>query len=313
MIGPDRSDGPGGDRLTAEQRHRLAGWLPGAVVEADLGWGLIETTVLRLRAADGGLCVVKAGGPSDQHLAREIRAHRCWLAGWVDAGRAPVLLHADVGAKLLVTRWLPGALVLGDPAADDPATYRQAGRLLAGLHAVERRDDPTYEARENDRLRRWLVAPHRIAPADVARIGALVDSWPEPPAVLVPTHGDWQPRNWLVHDGEVRVIDLGRADLRPAATDLDRLAARDFRRDPALEVAFLAGYGADPREPGAWSRTQVREAVATAAWAYRVGDARFEQEGLRRVAEVLSGDPAAAALTHGRGPAGVPPRAAQSG
>ncbi|MGW6199374.1 phosphotransferase family protein [Kribbella sp. NPDC055110] len=32
-----------------------------------------------------------------------------------------------------------------------------------------------------------------------------------PPATLVPTHGDWQPRNWLVDNGTVRVIDFGRA------------------------------------------------------------------------------------------------------
>lgn len=275
------------DRLTEAQRGRVDRWFPDAVVEADLSWGLVETTVLRVRTADG-LCVVKAGGASDHHIAREIRAHRSWLAPWVGSGRAPALLHHDVEAKVLVTRWLPGRLMLDEPGVGDPGLYEQAGRLLAVLHAVEVRDDPTYEARENARLRRWLASPHRIAPSDVARVTDLVDSWPEPSAVLVPTHGDYQSRNWLVHDGQVRVIDLGRADMRPAATDLDRLAAREFRRDPALEAAFLRGYGPDPREPAAWGRTQVREAVATAAWAHQVGDAAFEREGLRRVAEVLA-------------------------
>lgn len=276
------------DALDARQRSLVEGWLPGAVVEADLGWGLIATTVLRVRAADGGLCVVKAGGPSDHHIAREIRAHRSWLGPWVRSGRAPALLHHDVDAKVLVTRWLPGRLVLDDPAADDPAVYAQAGALLAELHGVEAHPDPGYEARENARMRRWLASPHRIARADVARLSAMIDGWPRPPVLLVPTHGDWQPRNWLVHHGEVRAIDLGRADLRPAATDLARLAARDFRRDPALEVAFLDGYGGDPRDPAAWARTRVREAVATAAWAYQVGDEEFEREGLALVAEVLA-------------------------
>lgn len=279
----------GFDALDARQRPLVERWLPGAEVEADLGWGLVATTVLRVRAADGGLCVVKAGGPSDHHIAREIRAHLSWLAPWVRAGRAPGLLHHDADARVLVTRWLPGRLVLDDPAADDPEVYAQAGRLLAQLHAVEARPDDGYEARENARMRRWLGSAHRIAAADAARLSAMADRWPEPPAVLVPTHGDWQPRNWLVHDGEVRAIDLGRADLRPAATDLARLAARDFRRDPALEAAFLDGYGGDPRDPGAWARTRVREAVATAAWAHQVGDEAFEREGLALVAEVLAG------------------------
>jgi aminoglycoside/choline kinase family phosphotransferase len=274
--------------LDARQRALVAAWLPGAEVEADLGWGLVPTTVLRVRAADGRRCVVKAGGPSDHHIAREIRAHLSWLAPWVREGRAPTLLHHDADARVLVTRWLPGRLVLDDPAADDPEVHAQAGRLLAQLHAVEARRDDGYEARENARMRRWLGSPHRIPAADAARLAAMVDGWPEPPAVLVPTHGDWQPRNWLLHDREVRAIDLGRADLRPAATDLARLAARDFRRDPALEAAFLDGYGGDPRDPGAWARTRVREAVATAAWAHQVGDEAFEREGLALVAEVLA-------------------------
>jgi hypothetical protein len=275
------------DALTPEQRRRVRDWLPGSVVSEDLGWGLIETTVLRLRRPGADDVVVKAGGASDTHLGREIRAHLSWLGPWVRAGRAPVLLHHDAAAKILVTRWLPGRLVLGDAAQDDPATYRQAGRLLADLRAGERVTDPGYEARENARMQRWLAAPHRIAPDDVARMADLVDAWPRPGAVLVPTHGDWQPRNWLVHEGQVRAIDLGRADLRPAATDLTRLAARDFRRDPALESAFLAGYGADPREAGAWARTRIREAVATSAWAHAVGDVTFEREGLSLLAEAL--------------------------
>ena len=278
----------GFDALDARQRSLVEEWLPGSAVEAHLGWGLIATTVLRVRAADGGLCVVKAGGPADHHIAREIRAHRSWLGPWVLAGRAPTLLHHDVDAKVLVTRWLPGRLVLGDPAADDPATYVQAGRLLAELHGVAAHPDPGFEERENARMRRWLASAHRIARADVARLAAMVDGWPRPPALLVPTHGDWQPRNWLVHDGEVRAIDLGRADLRPAATDLARLAARDFRRDAALEAAFLDGYGGDPRDGGTWLRIRVREAVATAAWAHQVGAEEFEREGLALVAEALA-------------------------
>ena len=104
---------------------------------------------------------------------------------------------------------------------------------------------------------------------------------------LVPTHGDWQPRNWLIDEGTVRVIDFGRADLRPALEDLARLARQDFARDPALEDAFLSGYGADPREAGLWRRTLVVEAIATAAWAHGVGDEDFEQVGLQQISRLL--------------------------
>ena len=116
----------------------------------------------------------------------------------------------------------------------------------------------------------------------------VVSAWPTPPSPLVPTHGDWQPRNWLVHEDAVRVIDFGRADLRPAHTDLGRLAAQQFRSDRSLERAFLDGYGADPREPAAWLRLRIRDAVGTAAWAYKVGDEAFERQGHRMIAEVFA-------------------------
>ncbi|MCU1537316.1 MAG: aminoglycoside phosphotransferase [Humibacillus sp.] len=273
--------------LSAAQVELLDAWLPGAVVTRDHGWGLVATTVLEVEH-DGHLAIVKAGGASDHHIEREVRAHREWLPPWVDCGDAPRLLHADPAAKVLVTRYLPGRLVLGDPAADEPETYRQAGTLLAQLHGQHEQLDVDHEHRENAKALAWLDGDHRIDAATAHRLRALISSWPHEPATVVPTHGDWQPRNWLVDDGTVRVIDFGRAALRPALTDLTRLAAQDFARDPALEAAFLDGYGSDPREPAAWLRTRVREAIGTACWAHAVGDTGFEAQGHRMVAEVLA-------------------------
>ncbi|OLL75256.1 hypothetical protein Ae168Ps1_3656c [Pseudonocardia sp. Ae168_Ps1] len=272
--------------LTAAQSALLAAWLPGAELVHDHSWGLAGTTVLQLRHA-GREHIVKAGDDADTHIVRELRAHRRWLGPL--RGHVPALLHADDDARLLVTRYLPGRLVEGDPSEHDPGTYRQAGRLLALLHDQPSVVDPGYEARMRDRSLAHLSRQHRIAPSTADRLRSEIASWPDGPATLVPTHGDWQPRNWLVHDGVVAVIDLGRADLRPAATDLVRLAAQQFRGHPERERAFLDGYGADPREPAAWRREQVREAVATAVWAYGIGDEPFERQGHRMVAEALDG------------------------
>ncbi len=272
--------------LTSDQRRLLAGWLPGAEVVRDHGWGLVATTVLEI-ASGGARFIVKAGGPDDTHIAREVHAHRHWLRPWTDLGRAPRLEFADAEAKVVVTRFLPGELVLATSAAEEPDTYRQAGELLAAFHGQTSEVDGDHERRENDKALAWLSGPHRIAPAVVERLSTEVSGWEAPATVTVPTHGDWQPRNWLVHDGEVRVIDLGRAAMRPAMTDLTRLAAQDFRRDPTLEAAFLDGYGSDPREPEAWHRTRVREAIGTAAWAFRVADEAFEAQGHRMITEAL--------------------------
>lgn len=273
--------------LSARQRSLLGQWLAGAAIVKEHTWGLVETTVLEVTCA-GARFIVKAGGAGDHHIAREIHAHRHWLGPWTSRGRAPVLAHADERAKLLVTSYLPGRLVLGSGHADDPDAYRQAGELLAVFHAQAGVPDRDYEKRSNNKSLAWLSGPHRIAPPLVVELRAQIASWPTPPAILVPTHGDWQPRNWLIHDGIVSVIDFGRAEVRPALTDFARLAAQDFRRNPALEEAFLAGYGSDPRERDAWHRTRVREAIGTAAWAYQVGEETLEAQGHRMIAEVIS-------------------------
>ncbi|WP_230689403.1 phosphotransferase family protein [Catellatospora paridis] len=246
----------------------------------------MATTVLELTYA-GSRFIVKAGGHTDSHIERELHAHRHWSAPWTRSGRAPILAHGDTEAKLLVTTYLPGRLVLGSEHADTCATYRQAGELLALFHAQAVAEDDDYERRENDKALASLSGAHRIAAATVERLSAEIAAWPTPAATLVPTHGDWQPRNWLVHEDVVSVIDFGRAALRPALTDFARLAVQDFRRNPALETAFLDGYGTDPREADAWHRNQVREAIGTATWAYRVGDEQFEAQGHRMI-EALS-------------------------
>ena len=280
------------DQLSSEQHDLVDRWLPGAVVEHDHSWGLVETHVFEV-VHEGCRYIVKAGGPKDGHIPREIEAHEKWLAPWTSVGRAPLLAHHDLGARLVVTRFLPGRLVLGCPAADEPDVYRQAGALLAVLHGQPGVVDEQYELAANEKSLRWLRQPHRIDDETVERLRVEIASWPTPAAQLVPTHGDWQPRNWLVHDGEVRVIDFGRAARRPAMSDLTRLAAQDFRRDPRLETAFLTGYGSDPRfddrsSANAWFRTRVREAIGTATWAHQFGDQTFEQQGHRMIAEALA-------------------------
>ena len=276
-------------KLSARQRTLLDTWLPGLRVEKDHSWGVVETVVLEVTCG-GARFIVKAGGDRDHHIARELHAHRHWLRPWTAIGRASVLEHGDTAAKLVVTRYLPGELVLGSRRADEPATYEQAGELLALLHGQLAVPDDDAERRENDKVLGLLAGPHRIEPTVVARLRDEIASWPAPPVALVPTHGDWHPRNWLTYDGSVRIIDFGRAALRPAATDFTRLAAQDFRRDRRLEEAFLAGYGPDPREPGAWRRQRVREAVGTAVWARQVGDEEFEAQGHRMIADALAAE-----------------------
>lgn len=274
-------------RLTPAQRDLVLGWLGAPELVSEHSWGLVDTAVLRVRAGGRDL-TVKAAGPGNHHLSRELDAHERWTGPLLDGGRAPRLVHADRAANVLVATWLPGELAQDGPAQHDPEVHRQAGELLARLHGQDARPDDGWEAAQRTRVLTWLGREHRIPEEQEVRVRELVAGWPDDPAVVVPTHGDYSPRNWLWDDGTVRVIDFGRAAWRPAATDLGRLATREWRGRPELEAAFLEGYGVDPREAGAWSRMQVAEAVGTAAWAYQVGDEPFEAEGLRMLTEALA-------------------------
>ena len=190
---------------------------------------------------------------------------------------------------MLAIEFLPGQLVQDLPAvAGDPQTYRQAGHLLRRFHEQASMIDDTYEAEADRKAIAWLERDHRIAPSTVSDLRAAISRHDQGPVELVPTHGDWQTRNWLTDEGTMRVIDLGRAEWRPRMTDFARLARREWEGRTDLEEAFLDGYGRDPREPAAWRATLLREAIGTAVWAYLVGDVDFEQQGHRMIAQTLA-------------------------
>jgi Phosphotransferase enzyme family len=272
--------------LSLSQLALLNAWFPQLAVIADLSWGLVDTVVLHVRDRDRDV-IVKAGGPANHHIGREIAAHRAWVGCLADIDRAPQLLRADETANVLVTTYVEGQLVLGAEAEWQTDTYAQAGELLRRFHSQSARVDKDYEHAANAAALRWLDGAHGIAPTVEAQLRAEIDGLDSPTVTLVPTHGDWQPRNWLHHLGTIKVIDFGRADWRPADSDFGRLANQQFLGRPDLERAFLEGYGSDPREASAWRRTLLREAVGTACWAYQVGEFQFEAQGHRMIADVL--------------------------
>ncbi|WP_406021609.1 aminoglycoside phosphotransferase family protein [Nocardioides sp. NBC_00850] len=260
------------DTLTPAQRDLLDQWLPGAEVVSDRSaLHRAGTTALVLSAGDDRF-LVKTTTEGVRHIDRELAAHRSWLAPWTDAGRAPSLVEADLDARIIVMTHLDGEPASTSAAIHDPEIYRQAGELLATFHGQASVEDEDYEPELDERA---------LASLDGAGLGAdlterlrtEITSWPTPTTVLVPTHGDWQPTSWVLDAGTLRVIDSGRFGFRPALYDLSRLSAQDFPRNDTFEKAFLEGYGSDPREPEAWHRLQIRDAISVAAWAHRTGHA----------------------------------------
>jgi hypothetical protein len=267
-------------------------------VVRDYSWPLQDTTVLHVRTLSGEEFIVKASTTS-HHIRREIAAHGAGTGdsagahparGTHLAGRVPELRHASAEAGILVTGFLPGTLVEGTAAEDDPETYRQAGALLARIHrpAGESRD---YAKALTAKTWSWLERARGLVPegqlASLAQeLGAL-----QPGAVqLVATHGDYQPRNWLNDHGQVKVIDFGRADARPWVHDLVRLSHQQFVGRPGLEAAFYDGLGKTigPDDAGVWRLENLNQAIGTVVWANQVGDSAFEQSGRTMVARVLA-------------------------
>lgn len=274
-------------RLDAAQVAFVQHVLPGATIVSDDSWGLLDTRVLHVRSARGHH-VVKASGPDNAHLPRELLAHQRWTGALVQHGDTAPLVAADPGARVLVLERVPGRLALSTDDETSSAVHRQAGRILRRLHDQAARPDTDHLQAETAKALRTLDAPHRIAPATVDRTRALLEHAPRHPVTLVPTHGDWHPRNWIVHDERLHAIDFGRFALRPAATDLTRLAVLYWERSPELERAFFDGYGDDPRDADEWRWLQLREAVGTAVWAFGVGDGAFEAQGTAMLRKALS-------------------------
>ena len=267
-----------GNRQSARQAGLVETRLPGVRLVSDLSWDLIDTAVLMVERGRRRY-IVKAGGPANHHIEREIRAHQLWVHVLSRQKRAPKLIHADRVTNILVLEYLEGRLVEGAEAEYTTETYVQAGALLRAFHDQNVRSDPRYEPVATAKALAWLGEPHRIEESAAEMARAILGTYDPKPVDVVPTHGDWQPRNWLVDGSEIRVIDFGRFGFRPAASDFCRLAVQQWRADPLLESAFFSGYGSDPRDSDLWKVMQLREAVSTAAWAYRVGDHEFERQG----------------------------------
>ena len=252
-----------------------------------MSWNLVDTVVLEADTGHGRV-VIKAAGALDHHLGREITAFEGYTACLAHSGQAAHLLHQDRAAKLLVLSYLEGNLVQGSPDELAIDTHLQAGRLARTFHGQGERVDPDWDVAAMAKSLAWLDKPHRIEPRTRADLRAVLAAHRPGPTVVVPTHGDWQPRNWLIGAGTVKVIDFGRFGWRPAISDFCRLAAQQWRQNPQLEEAFFAGYGGDPRTPDHWRVIALHEAIGTAVWAYQVGDEPFEQQGHRMIAGALT-------------------------
>ncbi|NHB85568.1 phosphotransferase [Tessaracoccus sp. HDW20] len=112
---------------------------------------------------------------------------------------------------------------------------------MSAFHSEACLVDDEHERRATARTLAWLDTPHRIGDEAVARIRDILGGLDPVPVRVVPTHGDWQPRNWLADGNWLRVIDFGRFAFRPASTDLCRLATQQWRDTPSWRTPSSTG------------------------------------------------------------------------
>ncbi len=271
--------------LTNAQRSLLDEWLGDWTVATDYSWPLQDTHVLRVWA--GGRSYIVKASRTSHHIAREIAAHEQFL-GWFKVW-VPCLVHASTVERILVTEYIPGELVEGTDAEWDPDTYRQAGARLNELLVPGSVSD-AYLERLIESSRRSIAAAHSLVGADqLVEIEGRLSSVSPRPVTMSFTHGDYQPRNWLMEGGQLRVIDFGRAAQRHWTSELVRLHSQQFVGHEVLQRSFFAGLGRPltPEDAEVFYLERIQQAVGTVVWANGINDANFEEHGRQMIRKIL--------------------------
>lgn len=141
------------------------------------------------------------------------------------------------------------------PELDDLDLLRQIGRLVARIHLCGQ--GGRFEQRPRltpDRLgvaSRDYLLQHDFIPAHLHAaytslcrdlMAAVVEAWSRATARELRLHGDFHPGNVLVHEGQVRIVDLDDCCTGPAVQDLWMFLSGDRREQEPQLAELLAGY-----------------------------------------------------------------------
>ena len=206
----------------------------------------------RLTASSRVLLVTEPGGrrwfvkqlERGYKWRREVAAYRSWAPRMGD--RMPRLVASERERRLLLLGDVCGTV----PASGDPVAYRYAGQALAQLHAAEVRPDgwAAWCDWVRERVDRELH--------DLRGLGVDVDAGALRPVVaeltalspqpIVASHGDFLPRNWVVREDRLAMIDFAEAGHHPRMVDVAKLHATTMWGRTDLFEQLVAGYGGRP-------------------------------------------------------------------
>ncbi|MGH8875815.1 MAG: PQQ-binding-like beta-propeller repeat protein [Stackebrandtia sp.] len=258
-------------------------------VVGDRSWNHGGAEVFEVRDAEDVSWFVKRP-PEKYNFDAERNAYRRWVPALGD--RAPRLRASDDGLRAMVLYAVPGKPIVdcGEMEA------RQAGALLRRFHDSE----PLsvwrgFAAEKQARLEYWVNRGAGLLSAvevDFARARLRdLEGVPDPPRV--PCHLDYGPRNWLLADGRVSVIDFEWSATEVWVNDLAKLHFGPFHDRPELAGAFADGYGKtmtdDERE--LMTICHVLTMVWQLIWSHEHGNTVYEASCRERLNELRHGRP----------------------
>jgi Ser/Thr protein kinase RdoA (MazF antagonist) len=179
--------------------------------------------------------------------------------------------------------------------ANTPEAFGQAGELTRRLHdsapAIPLHDFADSLLTQMDS---WLNRmPGIVDPTDVDHARGRVQELRQlPPTYSVRCHGDNQPRNWLVDDdGTVTLIDFGRAQVAVWLRDLERMYFKEWYENPALQDAFLEGYGCvlDDLDIARLRGIGAAGSIGGRLWAREHHNPAFEQHHIETLDRIRAG------------------------
>lgn len=172
-----------------------------------------------------------------------------WSAGFGDDARLTIsqpLAYLPIPCLLLQTMAAGPSLYR---FIDEPPTGARAvkmtGRWLAKLHNTAPGDGPLLDrARETARLATFRDALVGACPTFSSRIRSLSDrvavDLEDTDAPLVPTHGDFQPKNVHISRGRVTVIDFDRFAVAEPVRDVGHFVAQSMTMSYVRTGSFAA-------------------------------------------------------------------------
>lgn len=289
--------------LTDGQYRLLTDWIGAFRIRENHSWPLQDTSVFLCDSESGPLFVKAASGDRmTHHFTREINGYE--HIGDALGDQAPRMMYSDREALILVVSQVKGVLAQGSEWEFHPGVYRQAGDLLARLHSVgEPQSTDSYHQSMVDVTEQMLDrGGHQLLEADlVNQVRELIGDVSISDVSLVPTHGDFQPRNWMVDPKErtpdgsprLRLIDFGRFNFRPWVSDLGRLTHLGFIENPDLKRDIYIGMGKDLQQPMTRAEREIHKldllvnAVTTVVWAWEMGDDHFHRAGRTMLDRVI--------------------------